>query len=888
MSPTDIGVTGLFTVVDAYTIGKGEFRFSASASRFHRDPGYLRITQFPMSFTVGLRNNIELFFSTNVNQRTKVNAPFELSAPLLNSALASTGVNGSSLTGSGNVIGGFFLLPGLPVSGALVGGTLPGLPIGQGKQVFDPILNRNKNAFSTPGYFNDLPFVAPGGSAYGDTTIGIKYRFKDFTPKGFINQTGVLGYVKFPSQSASSLFGNPQNRLFAGATSGTTDFAIFFLNSLYAYNRQQNGKAKEIINLHTNIGYVRNGDPKINGIKLLDRKDAFISSIGTDSLISRYFQLLGEAKYTRYIGGGTPNSRNPSPVDLTIGTRIFPLGMPKDVLECGNTKPPKDKLFLSFTAGYRYSLNLSNLSGLARNNSGFIFQLALGRSNNRSKFSKCPGPSEGACNVGSPLSIKKASVDRERIIRGQDAFFDLQVENGEKPNILYTLILPNNKELRVKQQGEEPEDYVVEFDGRSLPIKATFPEDTSLINLKIPFSADFQAGRGKIKVRASFTAKGETCPPIEMESEAFDVIENPPVTRPVLTLTPDRMRISANSPRDYSLNATVGGVADNLAALTWNPPSEIVLTGSNADRVRSFNSANLRPGQTYTIGVTASVGQESDTKYSEFKVNNPPTVNLEVNPNGTLSQPILKSDPVSFVAKGEDADGDALEYTWELFNASDNKRTPLRVSSPTNVLPINNLELNPGRYEVSVTASDGLDAATVESSDFYVEEVLSRSQSVFFGFDCYNLRKSEVKKLSEEARWLTQDPNGLLLIRAEGNADAYGSNKYNLCLGCRRACEVKQFLMRNGVSSERIRIVISHGKSKVDPNAPYSSKNRRVDLVYIRGEQNYVATGGQPCECPAANTKQPRCGKRCSVVTKGKKAMIKRIKRKQARIMGSE
>lgn len=883
MGPTEMGATGLFTVFDAYTIGRKEFRFGMALSRFHRDPGYLRITQLPASFTYGLRSNLELFFSTNVYQRTRVYAPTELSGPILLSALR-TNVAGSSNFASGqNVNNGFFLLPGLPVSGALVGGALPGSPRGQSRAIFDPVLNRNKTAFQSPSYFNDLPFAAGGGGGYGDTVIGLKYRFKDFTPKGFVNQSSVLAYIKFPSEFAGGLLNDTRSKLFDGATSGTTDFAVFFLNSLYAYNQQKDNKAKEIINLHTNFGYIHNGDPKSGGVRLIDRKDAVISAIGTDALLNRYSQLLGEVRYTRYIGGGTPNAHSSSPVDVTIGARFFPLGMPKDVVECDKDSAPKDKLFLSFGGGYRYSFNLSSLSGLTRNNSGFIFQLGLGRSNNRSKFKKCGGEDLGGCSSDAPLSFSRASIDQATVARGQGIILEYAVVNGGKPKILYTLKLPNGKEVRIRPQGYEAEDYVVESQDTTIPIKAVVGPDE--IVFRVPLTADFPAGKGlKINLTASFTAKGVNCPPVVADSQPFEVIE-PPAGRPILALEPVRTRISANTARDYSVTATVSGTQPGTVSLSWRAPAEVSLSGSDADQVRSFNSATLKAGSTYPITVTASANGEADTKTSEFVVNNPPMVSLDANPSGVLARPVTRGTPINFIAKGDDADGDPLTYAWEIINAADGTKSSLGGASAANTTTVDTAGLALGRYKVRVTISDEFDTATADSAEFFVEEILSSKPSIFFGFDCYNLTKGEAKKLKAEAEWLKQDPNNLILIRAEGNADARGRDDYNLCLGCRRACEVKQYLIRHGISPDRIRIIISFGESKADPLDPYGAKNRRVDLVYIRSAQGYQMSEGQVCECQSVKAKRSRCGRNCS---ERKRPGTTRKKAKPVRVVGSD
>ena len=73
------GPTGLFTIYDGTTLRKGEFTFSAAYSNFDRDPGNVDITEVPVSFQIGLSDNLELFFNTDALRRIKVNSPRNLS-----------------------------------------------------------------------------------------------------------------------------------------------------------------------------------------------------------------------------------------------------------------------------------------------------------------------------------------------------------------------------------------------------------------------------------------------------------------------------------------------------------------------------------------------------------------------------------------------------------------------------------------------------------------------------------------------------------------------------------------------------------------------------------------------------------------------------------------
>ncbi|HEX9630389.1 MAG TPA: hypothetical protein VF961_10235, partial [Pyrinomonadaceae bacterium] len=73
------GPTGLFTIYDGSTLRKGEYTFSIAYSNFDRDPGNADITDFPLSFNIGLNDHLELFFKTNAYRGIKANNPQNLS-----------------------------------------------------------------------------------------------------------------------------------------------------------------------------------------------------------------------------------------------------------------------------------------------------------------------------------------------------------------------------------------------------------------------------------------------------------------------------------------------------------------------------------------------------------------------------------------------------------------------------------------------------------------------------------------------------------------------------------------------------------------------------------------------------------------------------------------
>jgi peptidoglycan-associated lipoprotein len=84
-------------------------------------------------------------------------------------------------------------------------------------------------------------------------------------------------------------------------------------------------------------------------------------------------------------------------------------------------------------------------------------------------------------------------------------------------------------------------------------------------------------------------------------------------------------------------------------------------------------------------------------------------------------------------------------------------------------------------------------------------------KDIFFEYDKYEIREDARLILQENARALIQRGNIKLTI--EGHCDERGSEKYNLALGDMRANSVRDFLIGQGISSDRID-TISYGNER--------------------------------------------------------------------------
>lgn len=113
-----------------------------------------------------------------------------------------------------------------------------------------------------------------------------------------------------------------------------------------------------------------------------------------------------------------------------------------------------------------------------------------------------------------------------------------------------------------------------------------------------------------------------------------------------------------------------------------------------------------------------------------------------------------------------------------------------------------------------------------------VQDLQQRYNTVYFGFDRYNIEGEYQTLLDAHAAYLTATPAAKVLV--EGNADERGTPEYNIALGQRRADAVQAHLTAKGVNAAQVSTV-SYGEEKPavlgHTEAEYA-KNRRAVLEY--------------------------------------------------------
>lgn len=390
------GPTGLFTVYDGQTLRKGEFTFSAAYSNFDRDPGDADFTEVPVSFQVGVTNNLELFFNTDAYRAVKVNSPGNLSSFYLPNSRVN-GISGGAIifapgttgaqanraifrpagtqpflqipyTGSlGNLgfpvgfpAGPLFGQVGIPTIGGVVDGgggadNFPGLGSVYGSIlpgiVFRSECNRlvgtatcvpNINGVIVPtsftlapSYLPDAPFInrTYGESAFSTYTAGAKFRFNDVNDWWGV---ALVAAYRWYQDGANSFAGF--NQLQRGASpGGKWSRGDILVTGAF------DGRVASWMNFSVNAGYHWNASVKSDlfgdDVTILDRPDEFLLSTAADFPVNRYFQPILEFRHLRYVGGRTPNAFENDPYEGLAGVRVFPAR------------------WFGFSAGYRYHFN---------------------------------------------------------------------------------------------------------------------------------------------------------------------------------------------------------------------------------------------------------------------------------------------------------------------------------------------------------------------------------------------------------------------------------------------------------------------------------------------------------------------------------------------------
>jgi len=112
----------------------------------------------------------------------------------------------------------------------------------------------------------------------------------------------------------------------------------------------------------------------------------------------------------------------------------------------------------------------------------------------------------------------------------------------------------------------------------------------------------------------------------------------------------------------------------------------------------------------------------------------------------------------------------------------------------------------------------------------YSSKAIMANAVVYFDFDQYTLSSKSIQTLRSIAQ--VMEDNKDLEITVSGHADERGTREYNLALGQRRGEAVRDYLLLNGISKNRI-TVKSYGEEYPlvkGSNESSWAKNRRSEI----------------------------------------------------------
>ena len=130
--------------------------------------------------------------------------------------------------------------------------------------------------------------------------------------------------------------------------------------------------------------------------------------------------------------------------------------------------------------------------------------------------------------------------------------------------------------------------------------------------------------------------------------------------------------------------------------------------------------------------------------------------------------------------------------------------------------------------KASATAKAGNASIFGSAKQTPADKLIAVGDRVLFDYDSSELSSEAKLTLDKQSRFLRV--NSDLTFTIEGHCDERGTREYNLALGEKRATAVRDYLVIEGISPDRIR-VISYGKEKpavVGSNDMAWSKNRRA------------------------------------------------------------
>ena len=200
-----------------------------------------------------------------------------------------------------------------------------------------------------------------------------------------------------------------------------------------------------------------------------------------------------------------------------------------------------------------------------------------------------------------------------------------------------------------------------------------------------------------------------------------------------------------------------------------------------------------------------------------------PTATLAANPNV-----INQGQTTELSWKTSNADTISIEGVGSVTSSGSRSVTPAGSTTYTLVAKgTGGTEEATTRVTVNPIVSQGVSVPSATEEELFGTNV----KDVFFDYDKSDLRTDQSPTAQTDATFLTQPPHIKILI--EGHCDDRGSEEYNLALGDNRASSLKNSLVTQGVSEDRIK-TISYGKER-----PFCSEDK--EQCWKQNRRDHVA-----------------------------------------------
>lgn len=132
----------------------------------------------------------------------------------------------------------------------------------------------------------------------------------------------------------------------------------------------------------------------------------------------------------------------------------------------------------------------------------------------------------------------------------------------------------------------------------------------------------------------------------------------------------------------------------------------------------------------------------------------------------------------------------------------------------------------------SVSSSSNVESSKVSNSNDTFENMdyLNSISNVYFDFDKFDIKRDMQKVISDNASIFNNQASDSSIV-VEGNCDEWGTDEYNQALGLKRAKSVKESLVAQGVSADRISV-----KSYGETNPVCTERTKACDAQNRRAE----------------------------------------------------